>query len=61
MQIKTIVNGIVRADWDATGVLDSELHRKHNVGQKGHFALQLHNGDELRIKFKDIEIKEILP
>jgi len=59
MQIKTIVNGIVRADWDATGVFDNEFHRKHNVGQKGHFALQLHSGDELRIKFKDIEIREI--
>jgi len=59
MQVKTIVNGILRADWDATGVLDNETHFKHNVGQKGHFALQLHSGDELRIKFKDIEIKEI--
>ncbi len=59
MQIKTIVNGIIRTDWDATGVLDSELHKKHNVGQKGHIALQLHHGDELRIKFKDIRIREI--
>jgi len=59
MRIKTIVNGIVCTDWDATGLLDNELHRQHNVGQKGHFALQLHNGDELRIKFKDIEVKEI--
>jgi len=59
MQIKTIVNGVVRTDWDGTGVLDNEAHRKHNVGQKGHLALQLHNGDELRIKFKDIQIKEI--
>ena len=59
MQIKTIVNGIVRADWDATGVFNNELHRKYNVGQKGHFALQLHSGDELRIKYKDIQIREI--
>ena len=59
MQIKVIVNGIVRADWDATGVLDNEAHRKHNVGQKGHIAFQLHSGDELRIRFKDIEIREI--
>ncbi|MCL2348673.1 MAG: DUF1080 domain-containing protein [Planctomycetaceae bacterium] len=58
MQIKTIVNGIVRTDWDATGVLDNELHRQLHVGQKGHFALQLHHGDELRIKYKDIRVRE---
>jgi hypothetical protein len=59
MQIKTIVNGIVRVDWNAAGILDSEMHRKHNIDKKGHFALQLHIGDELRIRFKDIEIREI--
>ena len=59
MKIKTIVNGIVRTDWDASGVLDNETHRKHNVGRKGHFALQLHSGDELLIRYKDIEIREI--
>ena len=58
MHIKTIVNGIVRTDWDATGVLDDETHKKHNVGESGHFALQLHNGDNLKIKYKDIQIKE---
>jgi Domain of Unknown Function (DUF1080). len=58
MQVKTIVNGIVRTDWDATGVLDNEHHKKRNVGEKGHFALQLHNGDNLKIKYKDIQIKE---
>ena len=57
MQVTTIVNGIVRTDWDATGILDSELHRKHNVGTKGHLAFQLHDGDELRIRYKDIQIK----
>ena len=59
MHIKTIVNGIVRTDWDATGFLDSDLHVKYNVGRKGHFAFQLHSGDELRIRFKDIKIKEL--
>ena len=58
MQIKTIVNGIVRTDWDATGVLNNEIHRKFNVGQEGHIALQLHSGDELLIRFKDIDIRE---
>jgi len=59
MKIKTIVNGIVRADWDATGFLDTELHKKNNVGSSGHFAFQLHSGDELRIRYKDIMIKAL--
>jgi hypothetical protein len=59
MHIKTIVNGIVRADWDATGILDTEAHKKHHVGRSGHFALQLHKGDQLKIRYKDIRIREI--
>ena len=59
MHIKTIVNGIVRTDWDATGVLDNEHHKKRNVGESGHFAFQLHDGDKLKIKYKDIQIKEL--
>ena len=59
MNIKTIVNGIVRTDWDATGVLDNEAHHKHNIVKSGHIALQLHNGDELLIRYKDIKIKEL--
>jgi hypothetical protein len=26
-------------------------------GQKGHFALQLHKGDELLIQFKDVRVR----
>ena len=59
MHVKTLVNGIIRTDWDATGILDNELHLKHNVGRTGHFALQLHSGDELRMRFKDIRVKEL--
>lgn len=58
-QVRTSVNGIVRTDWDGTGVLDNEAHRKRNVGRRGHFALQLHAGDELRIRFKDIRVREL--
>ncbi len=59
MQIKTILNGLVRADWNAAGVLDNPAHVKHQVGRQGHLALQLHSGDELRIRFKDILIREL--
>lgn len=55
--VKTIVNGIVRTDWQGAGVLDNVAHQQHNVGRTGHFALQLHSGDELKIRFRDIEVE----
>ncbi|MHC4214586.1 MAG: 3-keto-disaccharide hydrolase, partial [Planctomycetota bacterium] len=58
MKIKTFINGRNISDFDATGILDDELHNAHNVGTKGKIALQLHSGDELLIRFKDIEILE---
>jgi len=58
-KIKTILNGITIADYDGAGVLDNEAHKKHNVGMKGQIALQLHSNDELRIRFKDIRIREL--
>lgn len=59
MRITTLVNGMVRTDWDASGVLDNEAHRRHNVGAAGHFALQLHTGDELKIRYKDIRLRKL--
>ena len=47
------------ADFDGRGVLDDAAHRKHNVGMKGHIALQLHSRDELLIEFKDIRIRAL--
>jgi len=58
-RVRTIVNGIPRTDWDGTGVLDNEAHVRHNVGRVGHLALQLHMRDQLRIRFKDIQIREL--
>lgn len=58
MKIKTVLNGIVVTDWDATGVLDNAAHAQHNVGRAGRFALQLHSGDELQIRFKDLRLRK---
>jgi CubicO group peptidase (beta-lactamase class C family) len=58
-RVRTILNGIVRTDWQGAGVLDNEAHQQHNVGRTGHFALQLHSGDELKIRFKGIELKTL--
>lgn len=58
-RIETTVNGIVIADYDGAGVLDDEAHRRHDVGLKGHFALQLHSGDELLIQYRNIRIRRL--
>lgn len=57
--VKTILNGVVRTDWDGAGVLDNANHTRHNVGRAGHFALQLHAGDELRIRFRNLRIRTL--
>jgi peptidoglycan/xylan/chitin deacetylase (PgdA/CDA1 family) len=57
--IKTVINGVTVADYDGTGRLDDEAHRKHNVGMKGHIALQIHSGRHLLIRFKHIEVREL--
>jgi N-acetylneuraminic acid mutarotase len=59
MRIKTFVNNLLVADYDGTGVLDDEGHKKYNVSEKGHIALQLHKNANNYIRFKDIEIREI--
>jgi len=59
MKIKTVVNGEVVSDYDATGILDDETHRAYRVGTNGKLALQLHSRDELLIRFKDIEVRKM--
>jgi len=58
LHIKTILNGFVMSDYDGTGVLDNAAHKTPDVGRRGHIAFQLHNRDELRIRFKEIKIRE---
>ena len=60
-RIKTSVNGILVADYDGAGVLNDDLHKRRNVGMRGHIALQLHNGDDLYIQYKDIYVKPAVP
>jgi len=61
MRIETDVNGVPISRFDGTGILDDDAHRKHNVGLLGHLALQLHAGDDLKIRFKDLRIRALEP
>ncbi len=58
-RVTTEVNGITIADFDGAGVLDDGAHRRHDVGRRGHFALQLHKEDELLIQFRDIRVRAL--
>jgi len=59
MLVKTAVNGNTVTELDGDGILNDDLHRIRMVGRKGYIALQLHDGDELMIRFRDITIKEL--
>lgn len=57
-KLSAVLNGVRVMEWDGSGVLDDEVHRQRGVGMKGHVALQIHRGDQLRIRFKDIRIRQ---
>jgi hypothetical protein len=57
-EIIAILNGVLVAHYNGSGVLDDQTHEKHNVGLRGHLALQIHRGDQLRIRFKDLAIRD---
>lgn len=58
-RVTTKVNGVTITDQDLTAVLDDEAHRRHRVGLKGHFALQLHSRDELKIQYRNIRVRRL--
>jgi len=58
MKLRAVLNGVCVTEYDGDGTLNDETHRKCNVSENGHIALQIHKDDELKIRFKDIMIKE---
>jgi len=57
--IKTYVNNVLVSDFDGEGILDDQVHKKHNVGKTGHIALQCHMNSQNKIWYKEIEIREL--
>lgn len=58
-RVRAVLNGVVVQDWDGAGLLDDATHRQRNVGLRGHIALQIHRGDRLKMRFKDITLREL--
>jgi len=59
MSVRTFVNGNHVAEFDGEGILNDEVHKYRKSGETGFIALQLHMYDELKIRYKDIFIKEL--
>jgi hypothetical protein len=59
MKIQSVLNGVKVVDFDGSGILDDDLHKKQNVGTKGVIGLQIHSFHELKLRFKDVRIKEL--
>ena len=57
--IKAWLNETLITNFNSAKILNDEFHLKYNVGKTGHICLQLHTGDELFMKFKDIFIKPL--
>jgi hypothetical protein len=53
------LNGLLVTNYDGSGVLDDATHRNRRVGMKGHIALQIHKNDQVRIRFRDIAIRDL--
>lgn len=58
-KIEAWLNGNQITDYDGMGTLDDDLHNDLEVGTKGHIAFQIHSGDELKIRYKDIYIRKL--
>jgi hypothetical protein len=57
--IETFLNGNQVVNFNGAGVLNNEAHVKSNVGAKGFIALQLHMKSRLKMRYKDIQIREL--
>jgi hypothetical protein len=58
-RIQAWLNKYKITEYDGTGTLDDDLHKSLNVGETGHIAFQIHTGDELKIRYKDIYIRTL--
>jgi hypothetical protein len=57
--MQSFLNGVLVTDIDGAGILDDIIHQEQHVGMSGKIALQVHAKNELKIRFKDIQLKKL--
>jgi hypothetical protein len=60
-RVQVTLNGLPVSDYDGAGTLDDAVHRERRVGIRGHIALQIHTGDELRVRFRELRVRPLEP
>jgi hypothetical protein len=58
-KVTALLNGVKVTDFDGAGVLDDEAHVRRKTGAQGVLALQLHVGDRLKVRYKDLAIQDL--
>jgi len=57
--IEAWLNDVKITDYDGEGELNDAIHHELRVGTQGHIAFQIHTGDELMIRYRHIQIREL--
>jgi hypothetical protein len=58
-RITTFINEVLIADYHGEGLLNDATHQKINVGMQGHIAVQIHGKHQLKMRIKDIELRQL--
>jgi hypothetical protein len=56
-RVSAVLNGVRITDYDGKALLDDDIHRRLGVGLKGVIALQIHSGDQLRMRYRNVRIR----
>jgi len=59
VNLSATLNKIAVTDFDGQGILNDRVHADRNVGMKGHIALQIHKGDQVEVRFRDLRIRAL--
>ena len=59
IHIEAWLNEVKITDYEGEGIINDALHKELNVGDTGHIAFQIHTGDELKIRFRNILLRDL--
>jgi len=58
LEVRAWLNGEKITDFNGAGILDDENHMNKQVGTSGYLFLQIHTGDQLKIRFRNLYLEK---